>query len=104
MRTPGPWKIGHSYTSEIAIRNNDEDCVAVVCELLEGEMKDNAAFIIEAVNNYDRLMAENKRLKEALKGLTENICLRNLNVRKDFSLINAHAFACKVLHVEEVTP
>lgn len=48
-------------------------------------------------DKIDRLTSENEKLRQALKYLTEAICLRNLNVKKDFSLINAHAFAIKTL-------
>lgn len=40
-------------------------------------------------------------LLEALRSLTKEIDLSKLNVRKDFSLINAHACALKVIHEAE---
>ncbi len=36
-------------------------------------------------------------LEQALKGLIDNVNLSKLNIKKDFSLINAHAYANKVL-------
>lgn len=45
--TPGPWKIGKSETSEPAIKNRQGDCVAVACELIEGEAQANAHLIEE---------------------------------------------------------
>jgi hypothetical protein len=48
-------------------------------------------------NAHDALAVENERLREALKGLANEINLSKLNVRKDFSLMNAHAYALKVL-------
>jgi len=51
----------------------------------------NAEFIEIACNNYYELLA-------ALEELTSEVKLRNLNVRKDFSLINAHACATKAIH------
>ncbi len=39
----------------------------------------------------------------ALEGLAREINLSKLKIRKDFSLINAHAYATKVLHaIKEV--
>lgn len=50
--TAGPWRIGKSYTNEIAIRplsdDTNEECIAVVCELREGEAKANAHLIAAA--------------------------------------------------------
>lgn len=37
-------------------------------------------------------------LLDALKYLAENINLKKLNIKKDFSLINAHAQATKLIH------
>jgi len=55
--TATPWKIGKSYTDEIAIRECDtDDCVAVCCDLLEDEMEANAEFITRACNAHDALM------------------------------------------------
>jgi len=51
----------------------------------------NADFAELACNNHDTLVV-------ALQDLTDEINLSKLNIRKDFSLINAHACALKALH------
>jgi uracil phosphoribosyltransferase len=38
---------------------------------------------------------------EALKGLTQAVKLNKLNIKEDFSLINAHAAATKAIHKAE---
>jgi hypothetical protein len=42
--------------------------------------------------------APEKELIQALEGLTKAIDLRKLKVRRDFSLLVAHAYALKVLY------
>lgn len=49
-----------------------------------------AALIVRAVNNHEALL-------QALKDLTKEISLKSLNIRKDFSLLNAHASATKAI-------
>jgi len=44
------------------------------------------------------LFASAPELLNALRGLTKEISLSKLNVRKDFSLMNAHACALKLIH------
>jgi hypothetical protein len=45
--------------------------------------------------------AQADKLAEALRGLIAEVKLGKLNVRKDFSLMNAHAYAGKCLHQYE---
>ncbi len=51
----------------------------------------NVRLIVESVNGYSEAI-------QALRDLTAEIKLGTLNVRKDFSLMVAHASATKVLH------
>ena len=51
----------------------------------------------EAIANA-RLVASVPELLYALQSLAGQIDLSRLNVRKDFGLLNAHAFALKVIH------
>jgi hypothetical protein len=44
------------------------------------------------------LIAEAPTMLQALKDLTAEIHLSKLNIRKDFSLINAHAAALRAIH------
>lgn len=44
-----------------------------------------------------RLAIAAPELLEACKGLVEVIDLSKLKIRKDFSLINAHAYATKII-------
>ena len=56
----------------------------------------NQAFQLKRERNNYKEHAE--RLAEAPKGLIDEVKLGKLNVRKDFSLMNAHAYASKTLH------
>ena len=59
------------------------------------ECKANAAFIVEACNNHYRLLAENKRLAEALDKVKSNIgsvaevCPRCRNRNEEFKFLDA---------------
>lgn len=64
--TGGKWRIGRSYTSEIAIRFGEEDeenCVAVITELCAGEDEANAAYICEAHIVFPALLDELEELR-----------------------------------------
>ncbi len=74
--TPPPWRVDDDdYRFLSVIGQNQIVCDTHPDEILggcvdeqtiEGVAKANAAFIVEVVNNYDRLKAENKRLLNAL--------------------------------------
>ena len=49
----------------------------------------------------DRLIAAAPELLEACKYLAKEINLSKLNIKKDFSLINAHATALKAIYKAE---
>lgn len=96
--TKGPWRvegtelldIGDNALAHAVIRSKEERWTALV-EIEDPEGEANA-----------RLIAAAPELYEALNGLVSEIDLSKLNVRKDFSLLNAHAYAAKALHrVEE---
>lgn len=53
--TPGPWKVGKSYTSEPCIREPNGDAVAVACDLCDGEAKANSHLIAAAPEMYAEL-------------------------------------------------
>ena len=55
------------------------------------EAEANAQYTALAVSNFANIV-------EALQWLIDNVDLNKLNIRKDFSLINAHAQAKKILH------
>mgnify|MGYP000747659551 CR=1 FL=1 len=100
--TPTPWKFAQeSIDPEWAIVTDaDGNIIANVNSetgpdippLVSTKMpRDaNAAHIVHCVNNHDALL-------QALKALVREIDLSKLNVRKDFSLLNAHAYATKTL-------
>jgi hypothetical protein len=101
IHTSLPWQTGVKHPCRI-YANENSGFVGFTCNPVdEGseteQEKANAAFIVECVNAHYALVAENERLREALKGLADNINLSKLNIRKDFSLMNAHAYALKVL-------
>lgn len=51
----------------------------------------------------NRIEPDEPDLLEALKNLTEQVQLSKLSIRKDFSLINAHAAAVKAIAKAEGT-
>ena len=53
---------------------------------------------MEDKNKIAQLQADKAKLVSALKDLCGAIDLSKLNVRKDFSLLNAHACALKAIH------
>ena len=49
-------------------------------------------------SGIENQMSDTELLLVALKGLVAEVQLGKLNIRKDFGLINAHAYATKVIH------
>jgi hypothetical protein len=95
-RTPGPWnyretpKDGSHLHNSHWIDSEKGKPIADVKEYYEGEGLSNA-----------RLIAAAPELLEACRGLVAEINLSKLNIRKDFSLINAHAYAMKIISEAE---
>lgn len=89
--TPGPWK--HDAMWGLIKGPNYEE-VCAVHSGAAGDLKRVHRNIAKA--NAD-LIASAPDLLLALKGLTKEINLSKLNVRKDFSLLNAHACATKAI-------
>ena len=83
-----------------------EDDVSQIEYLLEFIGADffTVVYIEDAKTNHDIEVLFNDDLKRisdleyALKELCKNIDLSKLKIRKDFSLINAHAYATKLLN------
>ena len=77
--------------------------------MLDGMTKEDIAFVNKTYGTKNALyMHDNSplvdvsdELLEALIGLVKEIPLRGLNIRKDFSLINAHAAATKAIKKAE---
>ncbi len=90
--SPLPWEIGEDGD----VFSADSGCVARIVGVADGrpESEANAKLIVHAVNGYGKAL-------QALRDLTAEIKLGTLNVRKDFSLMVAHAAATKVLHESE---
>ncbi len=108
--TPGPWTVdtrltGHRYNGEpvtyysIAHTSLTRDCyiateIAPVTLITgSGEVHNE-----EGAANA-RLIASAPALLAALQELTAAVPLRTLNVRKDFSVMVAHAAATKAIHL-----
>jgi hypothetical protein len=77
--TPRPWRIYDMCLparKRIEIHGYAEKPVAIIPQQERGKhyqpestpiTRDNAALIVEAVNNHDRLIEENKRLRDVLE-------------------------------------
>ena len=65
------------------------------CESTQYDMRTAPPIAEDKANAV--LIAAAPAMYEALKFLTSEIDLSKLNVRKDFSLMNAHAWAVKVI-------
>ncbi len=74
--------------------DNERSGIAYVFGDTKPEREANAKLIVRAVNGYDKAI-------QALRDLTKEIKLGTLNVRKDYSLMVAHAAATKVLYESE---
>ena len=78
MRTPGPWCIGELDNNGQRIINGPEIELATLWHhcvgSIEKEMEANAAFIVEACNNYESLQARCDRYKAALESIAANTC------------------------------
>lgn len=87
--TPGPYKVVHDNSIDatyiVPTEPPDSHAIARIYRN-HPEYEENAHLIAAAPAMY-----------EALKFLTSEIDLSKLNVRKDFSLMNAHAWAVKVI-------
>ena len=86
--TPGPWKVRTAYS------NGEPVCYTI--HLGQTSIAD-----VTSLSEQDRvnatLIAAAPAMYEALKALVGEIDLSQLNVRKNFSLLNAHASAAKAL-------
>ncbi len=99
--TPTPWSVDGIGTNIIGPKE-DRRYIAETCTLMDDNghthnddhSKEDAAYIVRAVNSHEELL-------QALKDLANEICLGKLSVRKDFSLINAHASALKAIFKAE---
>ena len=88
--TPGPW-----HLSECATQTTK----AGVCSESGLHITDvNGYGMTDAQNQANAaLIAAAPAMYEALQSLTSEIDLSKLNIRKDFSLMNAHACAVKAI-------
>jgi|ERR1043166_3400052 hypothetical protein len=94
--TPGPWKINTRFEvdrGDVAQIIQDSDSIPGeeqwICDVGMQHLEDCKA--------NARLIAAAPELLAALKHLTAEIHLGALNIRKDFSLINAHASATRAI-------
>jgi hypothetical protein len=88
--TSGPWEA----SGELIVASKARVIVARVSYPHHGN--EHVQDYREADDNRDVLAAA-PDLLQALKDLTKEINLSKLNVRKDFSLLNAHACATKAI-------
>lgn len=92
---PANWTLkGDFYTSEDGCERYAKDDGGKVDRERIALTLENYGYTAHALNWRNPLFAE---LLDALKNLAANIDLSKLNVRKDFSLLNAHAAATKAL-------
>ena len=83
--TPIQWEVTEDGLFVVESKGYPQKCIA--CSPSPHEWS-------EATKN---LIASAPDMLEALKCLTQEIHLSKLNIRKDFSLINAHACALKAI-------
>lgn len=98
--TPGEWKAVYNseqFMGQAAIYGCDGDENGRVIAVMDTSDETDAANI-DLVCAAPALLEENQKLRQALEGLVKNTDLGKLKITKDFSLINAHAYANKVLH------
>jgi hypothetical protein len=89
--TPGPWRVDKVLTDLGApMVVSYKRVIAKV--LYSGGSED------PAVHSNALLISAAPDLLEALEYLTKQINLSGLKIKKDFSLINAHANACKAIY------
>ena len=86
--TPGPWTVAPSSNPKNG--SGWRDIHALGSEF-------SPAYVGEAMLYDAQLIAAAPELLDALLLLCDNIELSKLNVKKDFSLMNAHANACKAI-------
>lgn len=70
--TPRPWTLGrkHDYLAKVMV--TAAEAYIADCEQNDiAEDQANAALIVEAVNAYDAVKAENARLREALETIAQ---------------------------------
>lgn len=71
-RTPGPWQVAYgkiitANTKEVGIAKMDRDEPST----MPTERDANAAYIVEACNNYERIKAERDELVAALRQIAD---------------------------------
>lgn len=96
QHSPLPWRLAQDDATILCGDKDDPEIVASTCvndptATAIDTQDENAAYIVRACNNA-------QRLADALKFLADQVQLGKLNIRKDFGLINAHAGATKALH------
>ena len=94
QRTQGEWKLPEQekeLNSYSLITDGMSIATVYAIDIPDEEGLANAQYTALSVNNLHHLA-------EALEILTKEINLGKLNIKKDFSLINAHANALKALH------
>ena len=89
--TPGKWQIEYGFIKQE--RKDGQKVVRIVAPHPEGGGQD----IAECLECNAPLFSTAPDLLYAIEELTGAIQLSKLNIRKDFSLINAHAYALKVI-------
>ena len=93
--TPGPWRIIDSRDqSKATIVGSDFPDMGFVADV--NLCRNNTHQQVDGRANA-ALIAAAPVMYEALRMLTSEINLSTLNVRKDFSLMNAHACAVKAI-------
>ena len=94
--TPGPWQVNDST------ENDDDTTLTIFAPADEVEIATMSAYengceCFSEIRENAHLIAAAPAMYEALRMLTSEINLSTLNVRKDFSLMNAHACAVKAI-------
>ncbi len=94
--TKGPWKVNGNI-----IKDEHGNSICEVARYGADIIPEGQIGPLKSWEGNAKLIQQSPAMYEALKKLTSEIHLSKLNIRKDFSLINAHTNALKIIAAVE---
>jgi len=76
--SPTPWRVGKTYMDEprtLCVEDADGVEIYVIGSEAGQRCLNDAAYIVDAVNSHERLVAENARLRKVLERISEECSL-----------------------------